>query len=258
MPGLVVDGPIRKIVEARNDAGADVKWKTQTWNYDADLVKVSAAHYYILYNQSPIIDFEELISYEKSNQPNFMASYQFPIGAGGVIFDINDIFYYPKGDEVGKIALSEEGILSILSEGALKETLSIAGFTGGWFAWVDPENKSGLAVFADNNKTSIKINSYLGKSMTLGTNWSVPTNTLLYGCDKMQEGNELKVKFRFLALTDEEGNYIRDRYQSWINPPQIEVGIPETRGQEMVRNCPFYCEILDIGFLSLLRIYVCN
>ncbi len=144
VPEVVIDGAVRKIIKLIRD-NHQIKDEEGNVAYEGKVIR-----YFAVYARSGRIDFEDNFLYSKwdfslwkkiTQDRRAMVRYNPSYAAG--IFDLNDSLFIPVGGEIaeidiGAIELKESGNQVFYSTPEPEE---------GWFAWIDKEEKVGLATF---------------------------------------------------------------------------------------------------------------
>ena len=227
-PKIIYKGDVRTVIEIKcNDYKEE---KDGVESFKGDIIR-----YISIWNDLPVIDFEEYVYYKSANL-NYEWKYLMGIPVGKKI-DENDVFITTLADNVYTLSLNKT-IERIKKYQAPYQTFySTDNPEEGWFAVYDPNEKNGMAVFYEKmekireRKEWVTYRPPLHPSISIRTTPYDKVEVNLYFIDRALRAREkYKRELRYILLKDEKPEVIREYYKYWAEPLEkiVNVEFPET------------------------------
>ena len=224
-PSVVRRGPIRTLVEMRR-SGAELTGPKRTVCMRGDVV-----HTFAVYHQAPVIDAEFTLDY-RATQDKWAGAFSFPMYVGKRA-GLGDTLLVCVAGEVYRRAITQQDLddwYPMLYRTPLPEE--------GWFAWVDPAESRGLAVFYEKMAPIESRASWVSYRPVHHPKVRVRVppsghvdNVVTWQHRSLTSATRMRYTLRLVGLTHADGDRVRSAYHLWARPTgeYFDAAWPEKR-----------------------------
>jgi hypothetical protein len=181
----------------------------------------SITHYVSLWSNAPIVDLEEVVDYQATRlEAQWYYSGQIPVGKD---LDEHDCLIVPLAGAAQVVPVKETREHRLAHP--WRGLYSTDNPEEGWFAWQDPNEKTGLATFYEKmdriefRQAWVTYRPALHPSVSIRTTpYTAPEVNLFFRDRALRCRSRYTRELRYTALREEQPEDLRRLYHLWARP----------------------------------------
>jgi len=215
-PQIITQGPVRIIAKVDFEP-CDLEWSLdRNWAQDGHLLNARRSLYYQVTAKSGLIDFTEVIRYDKAIEKEFRSCWHYMyVAVGGVGVKANHQVFYsldekPKSLQVGKALANKFSNGKLANHGSLGDTYD------GWLAYYDPRRKNGFAIFGTPGENRLRLTFFKGMPFFTSNNHT-SSFYLIYRTRQIPK-NQISRNYGFLVFHRGNAKTLMKQRNSYLTP----------------------------------------